>query len=340
MNTQQQLPPSSQMMQIITGFWTSCCIYNAAMLNVADLLGNKPQSAEQLAEVTHTDAPSLYRMMRALASVDIFSENEKGEFSNTTLSETLKGDVPGSMKAMAIAQLGDHYNAWGNLLYSIKTGNIAFDKVEGMTVLKYYETHPEEGLNFMKAMTGSTIAAIKNVIPAYDFSAFKTIVDVGGGNGAFLVAVLNTANQTTGIVFDEEYVADETQKEIAAENLSERCSSKAGSFFDFVPGGADCYLMKHVLHDWNDEKSIQILSNCKKAMGPGSKLLVIEGVIPEGNGQHPGKFMDINMMAMTGGKERTEKEFSTLFAKAGLKLTRVMHTNSPTLSILETVKND
>ena len=172
MNT-QQISPSSQMMQMITGYWTSCCIYNAAKLNVADLLTNNPLTAEKLAEVTHTDAPSLYRMMRALASVNIFSENEKGEFSNTILSETLKSDVPGSMKAMAITQLGDHYNAWGNLLYSIKTGNIAFDKVEGMDVWKYYETHPEEGLNFMKAMTGSTPVAIKNVIPAYDFSSYQ-----------------------------------------------------------------------------------------------------------------------------------------------------------------------
>jgi hypothetical protein len=339
MNTQQQLSPSTQMMQMITGFWTSCCIYNAAKLNVADLLANKPQTAEQLAEITHTDAASLYRIMRALASVGIFSENEKEEFSNTVLSESLISDVPGSMKAMAIAQLGDHYNAWGNLLYSIKTGNIAFDKVEGMDVWKYYETHPEEGLNFMKAMTGATPAAIKNVIPAYDFSAFKTIADVGGGNGTFLMAVLNAAPKAKGIVFDEEYVVDETQKEIATKNLSERCNIKAGSFFDFIPEGADAYLMKHILHDWNDEKSIQILNNCNKAMKAGSKLLVIEAVIPTGNTPHPGKFMDINMMAMTGGKERTEKEFSTLFEKAGLKLIRVIHTPSPTLSIMEAEKN-
>ncbi len=339
MNATQQLPPSSRMMQIITGFWTSCCIYNAAKLDVADLLSNKSLTAEQLAEATHTDAPSLYRMMRALASVEIFRENEKGEFTNTVLSETLKSDVPGSMKAMAIAQLGDHYNAWGNLLYSIKTGNIAFDKVEGMNVWQYYETHPEEGLNFMKAMTGSTPAAINNVIPAYDFSDFKTIVDVGGGNGALLMAILQTAIHAKGIVFDEEYVTNETQKEIATKKFSERCSVKAGSFFDSVPEGADCYVMKHILHDWNDEKSIQILGNCKKAMKPDSKLLVIEAVIPTGNSPHPGKFMDINMMAMTGGKERTEKEYSTLFDKAGLKLSRVIHTPIQTLSILEVIKN-
>lgn len=321
MNT-QQLSPSSQMMQIITGFWTSCCIYNAARLNVSDLLGNKPQTAEQLAEATHTNAPSLYRMMRALASVDIFSENEKGEFSNTALSETLKSDVPGSMKAMAIAQLGDHYNAWGNLLYSIKTGNIAFDKVEGMDIWKYYETHPEEGLNFMKAMTGSTPPAIKNVIPAYDFSAFKTIVDVGGGNGAFLMAIAAAALGIKGIVFDEEYVVEETQKEIAVKNLSERCGIKSGSFFDFVPAGADGYLMKHILHDWNDEKSIQILCNCNKAMGRESKLLVIEAVIPTGNTPHPGKIYGHKHDGYDRWKRTHRKRIFNIVCKSKFKINK------------------
>lgn len=338
MTTTSTISPSTQMMQMITGFWTSCCIYNAAKLDVADFLHNKALSCDQLAKSTHTDASSLYRMMRALASVGIFSENEKGEFSNTTLSETLRSDIPGSMKAMAIAQLGDHYPAWGNLLYSLKTGNTAFEKVEGMDVWKYYETHPIEGLNFMKAMTGSTNAAIQNVIPMYDFSSANTIVDIGGGNGAFLMAILDKAPQAKGIVFDEEYVVDETQKTIEEKGFSTRCSVAAGNFFEAVTEGADVYLMKHVLHDWNDVQSELILKNCAKAMHAGSKILVIEAVIPTGNTLHPGKFMDINMMAMTGGKERTQAEYSVLFAQAGLKLERIIHTNSPTLSILEVIQ--
>ncbi|MBL0137191.1 MAG: methyltransferase [Bacteroidetes bacterium] len=338
MTTAPTISPSTQMMQMITGFWTSCCIYNAAKLNVADLLHKDAMSCEQLAESTRTNASSLYRMMRALASVGIFSENEKGEFANTTLSETLRSDLPGSMKAMAIAQLGDHYPAWGNLLYSLKTGNTAFEKVEGMNVWKYYETHPEEGLNFMKAMTGSTNAAIQNVIPMYDFSSAKTIVDIGGGNGVFLMAILDKAPQATGIVFDEEYVVDETIKTIEERGFSKKCSVSAGNFFEAVTEGADIYLMKHVLHDWNDEQSVQILRNCSEAMHSGSKMLVIEAVIPTGNTRHPGKFMDINMMAMTGGKERTEAEYASIFEQSGLKLARVIHTNSPTLSILEVTK--
>ncbi len=334
----QTPPPPAQMMQMITGFWTSCCIYAAAKLNVADFLKDKPQTADQLAEATHSDAASLYRVLRALSSVGVFSENEQRQFELTPLGNTLQSDAPGSMKAMAIAQLGDHFNAWGNLVYSIKTGHIAFDNIEGMPVWKYYETHPDEGLNFMKAMTGLTGAVIQNVLPMYDFSGFKTIVDVGGGNGALLMAVLDKAPQATGIVFDEEYVVDETKKSIQQKGYSNRCETAAGSFFDFIPENADAYLMKMVLHDWNDEQCLQILKNCHKAMKPGSKLLVLDAVIPEGNEPHPGKFMDINMLAMTGGKERTKKEFVSLFAGAGLKLSRVISTHSPLFSIVEAVK--
>ncbi|MBS1600708.1 MAG: methyltransferase [Bacteroidetes bacterium] len=331
-------PPPAQMMQLITGFWTSCCIYAAAKLNIADHLKDGSKNAGQLAEATHSHAPSLYRVLRALSSVGVFKENEDRQFELTPLGNTLQTDVPGSMKAMAIAQLGDHFNAWGNLVYSVKTGNISFDNIEGMSVWKYYEMHPDEGVNFMKAMSGLTGAVIMNVLPAYDFSGFKTIVDVGGGNGTLLMAILDRAPEAHGIVFDEEYVVAETKKLIAQKNFSNRCESAAGSFFDFIPGNADAYVMKMVLHDWNDEQCLQILKNCNKAMKPGSKLLVLDSVIPEGNEPHPGKFMDINMLAMTGGRERTEKEFSSLFTKAGLKLSRVIPTHSPLFSIVEAIK--
>jgi len=334
----QAPPPPVQMMQMITGFWTSCCIYTAAKLNIADLLKDKPQTADQLAESTHSHAASLYRVLRGLSSVGVFKENEQRQFELTPLGNTLQTDTPGSMKAMAIAQLGDHFNAWGNLVYSIKTGRIAFDNIEGMSVWKYYEMNPDEGVNFMKAMTGLTGAVIQHVLPVYDFSGFKTIVDVGGGNGALLMAVLDKAPQAKGIVFDEEYVVEETKKTIQQKGYDNRCETAAGSFFEFIPANADAYLMKMVLHDWNDEQCLQILNNCNKAMRPGSKLLVLDAVIPEGNEPHPGKFMDINMLAMTGGRERTEKEFATLFAQAGLKLLKVIPTHSPMFSIVEVVK--
>jgi ubiquinone/menaquinone biosynthesis C-methylase UbiE len=335
----QTAPPPVQMMQMITGFWTSCCIYSAAKLNIADHLKDKPQTADQLAETTHSDAASLYRVLRALSSAGVFKENEQQQFELTPLGTTLQSDVPGSMKAMAIAQLGDHFNAWGNLVYSIKTGHIAFDNIEGMSVWKYYEMHPDEGVNFMKAMSGLTGAVIQHVLPEYDFTNFQTIVDVGGGNGALLMAVLDKAPQARGIVFDEEYVVEETKRLLKQKGYDSRCEAAAGSFFDFIPSNADAYLMKMVLHDWNDQQCLQILSNCSKAMKPGSKLLVLDAVIPEGNETHPGKLMDINMLAMTGGRERTEKEFAHLFTQAGLKLSRIISTHSPMFSIVEVLKN-
>ena len=324
---------------MITGFWTASCIYNAAKLNIADLLANGPKTTEQLAKETGTLAPYLYRLLRALASVGIFAETENGEFSNTTLSETLRDDVRGSMKAMAIAQLGDHYRGWGNLKHSLQTGEIAFDNVEGMTLWDYYETHEEDGANFMKAMTGLTGALIADVLPAYDFTQFKTIIDVGGGNGALLMSVLSTAPGAKGVVYDIDYVVKETEKVLADKGFAGRCSVEAGSFFDHVPAGADAYMMKLVLHDWNDEQSAVILVNCSKAMRPDSKLLIIEALIPEGNTPHPSKFMDMNMMAMTGGKERTEKEFHELFSQSGLKLSRIVPTHSPMFTILEVTKS-
>ncbi|MBS1930615.1 MAG: methyltransferase [Bacteroidetes bacterium] len=339
MESKQQSPPAMQMMQMITGFWISCCIYAAAKLAIADHLKEGTKNAEQLAEATHCDSKSLYRVLRALAAAGLFIESKNNQFELTPVGSTLQSDHPTSMKAMAIAQLGDHYNAWGNLMYSIKTGNPAFEKVEGMPVWKYYETHPEEGINFMKAMTGITNSVIKQVLPSFNFSKFKTIVDIGGGNGALLSAILKTTPSAKGIVFDEEYIAIETKNILMRSGLKDRCTVVAGSFFDFVPKGNDAYIMKMVLHDWNDEQCVLILNNCSQAMHAGSRLLVFEAVIPEGNTAHPGKFMDINMLTMTGGRERTEKEFTELFSKAGLKLHRVIPTQSPMFSILEVVKN-
>jgi len=339
MDQQQQVPPPAQMMQMITGFWVSCCVYTAARLNLAHYLGETPMSAEELAAATESHAPSMFRLLRALASVGVFSRNAEGKFELTPLGDTLRPSVPGSMRAMAIAQLGDHYRAWGELQHSVKTGGVAFDHVEGMPVWRYYETHPEDGLNFMQAMTGLTQGAIMNIVPAYDFSRFGVIVDVGGGNGALLTAVLGAAPQARGIVFDEDYVVKETARCLAQAGLNGRCGVAAGSFFDDPVPEADAYLLKMILHDWDDEKSVDILKNIARSMRPGGRVLVMESVIPESDQPHPGKFMDINMLAMTGGRERTEAEFAELFRRGGLKLSRVVHTHSPLFSVVEAAES-
>jgi O-methyltransferase domain/Dimerisation domain len=338
MNQQQEIPPPAQMMQMITGFWVSCSVYTAARLNVAKHLAEAPMSAEELATATDSHAPSMFRLLRALASVGVFTRNAEGKFELTPLGHTLRPGVPGSMRAMALAQLGDHYRAWGELKHSVKTGEVAFDRVEGMPVWKYYETHPEDGLNFMQAMTGLTQAVIMNIVPAYDFSGFATIVDVGGGNGALLTAVLEAAPQARGLVFDEDYVVKETAQHLAKAGLSGRCGVAAGSFFDDAVPEADAYLLKMILHDWDDEKSVGILKNVARPLKSGGKVLVLESVIPESDQPHPGKFMDLNMLAMTGGRERTEAEFAELFRRAGLRLSRVVHTHSPLFSVVEAAK--
>ena len=338
MQQNQTPPPPAQMIQMITGFWTSCSIYNAAKLDIADKLADKPQTVQQLALATGTNATFLYRLLRALCSVGVFSENERNEFELTPLGDTLRSNVPGSMKAMAIAQLGDHYPAWGNLMQSLKTGEIAFDHVHGMPVWKYYESHPEDGANFAKAMSGMTEAAVMHIIPAYDFTPYQAIVDIGGGNGAMLCAILKGSQMSHGLVFDEPYIEKQALTNIEQKGLASRCSFEAGSFFEAVPSSGDLYIMKMILHDWNDEKSRQILSNVAKAMSKSSRLLIIEGVIPEGNTPHPGKFMDLNMMAMTGGKERTETEWKEMISSCGLKCSKVIHTHHPLFSIIEVEK--
>jgi hypothetical protein len=335
---QNQVPPPAQMLQMITGFWTSCCIYNAAKLNIADQLATQPQTASRLASAVNADAPSLYRLMRALCSVGVFVENERHEFELTPLGNTLRSDVPGSMKAMVIAQLGDHYAAWGNLAHSIKTGGIAFDDVEGMPVWKYYETHPEDGANFAKAMSGMTEAAVAHILPAYSFTGYDTIVDVGGGNGALLSAVLAESKASHGLVYDEPYLQEQAIANLGQKGLLSRCAFRPGSFFDSVPAGGDLYIMKMILHDWNDSQSKKILDNVYAAMVKGSRLIIIESVIPEGNAPHPGKFMDINMMAMTGGRERTENEWKDMIGSCGLQFVRIIHTHHPMFSIIEVEK--
>lgn len=334
----QQSPPAVQMFQMITAFWTSCSVYVAARLNLADLLAEKAKTAGQLARETQTHPSSLYRLLRTLSSIGVFRENEKNEFEITPLGNVLRTDVPGSLKAHAIMNMQHHYSAWGNLLEAIKTGETAFDNLHKMSVWEYYEKHAEGNTNFNKAMSQVTQTAIMHILPAYDFGSFNTIVDVGGGNGALLCAVLKAAKNTNGIVFDTPRAKQQALENIEINHLQERCSFEEGDFFEKVPQGGSAYLMKSVLHDWDDEHSKKILVKVKEGMMQGSKLLLIEAVIPGGNTPHPGKFMDVNMLVMTGGKERTANEWKELIENAGLKFVKIVSTQSPMFSIIESEK--
>ena len=323
------------MLQIISGFWISRSVYVIGKLGIPDLLQTGPKTAEELAAATNTDAPSLFRILRALVSVGVLKSAEGGRFAQTPLSETLVTDAPGSLRWFAISELGqEHYPAWGNLMHSVKTGEIAFDNFFGVDVWKYFQQNPEDAAVFNNSMSNVTAAANEAITSLYDFSQFGKIIDVGGGHGGLITAILQKNPGVKGVLFDAPQVIEGAQSKIAAAGLADRVETVAGDFFKSVPEGGDAYIMKWIIHDWDDEKSNAILRNCRNQMKPNSKLILVDCVVPETDEPHFSKFIDLNMLAMTGGKERTEKEFAELLAAAGFRLLRVIPTDLPT-SIVE-----
>ncbi|MDT4969259.1 MAG: hypothetical protein QOJ64_3996 [Acidobacteriota bacterium] len=331
------VPPQAIMMQMITGAWVSQLIYVAARLGIADLLKDGPRSADELAGSTKTDAPTLYRVMRALASLGIFAEDENKRFSMTPLATPLQAG-PGSLRAMAL-HLAERpsWLAWGDLLYSVQTGKTAFPHVHGQEIFTYYAEHPESSEPFNQAMTNFSETVIAALIKSYDFSAATRLVDVGGGHGSLLAAVLKANPDMKGVLYDLSPAAEGAKQRVAEEGLADRCEVMAGDFFESVPAGGDTYIMKHIIHDWDEERAIAILKNCHRAMADDGRLLLIEAVIAPGNEPSLGKLMDINMLVLPGGRERTEKEYAELFSRVGFRLTKVTPTESP-VSVIEGVK--
>lgn len=329
------VPPSVAMLQMISGFWISRAIYIVAKLGLADHLRDGHKTTDELAAATGTHAPSLYRVLRALASVGVFVEDEKRGFTLTPLSETLRTDAPGSLRAFATVELGEeHYPAWGELLHSVKTGEIAFDRAFGMPVWKFFEQNPDNAKTFNDAMTGMTLAVNDAVLSSYDFSSISKIVDVGGGHGSLIASILRANPQMKGVLFDAPSVAEGAQSRLEVEGVADRCEVVAGDFFQSVPNDGDAYILKWIIHDWDDERSITILRNCHRAMTENGKLLLVEAVVPRGSEPHFSKFIDLNMLVMTGGRERTENEYRMLLEASGFKLTRIIPTESP-MSVLE-----
>lgn len=322
------------MLQIISGFWISRAVYVIAKLGIPDLLKSGAKTAEELAAATKMHAPSLYRVLRALASVGVVGwEGER--FSLTPLSETLVTDAPGSLRWFTVSELGqEHYPAWGNLMHSVKTGDIAFDHFFGVDIWTYFQRNPEDAAVFNDSMTGVTAAANEEIMTKYDFSGFQRVVDVGGGHGGLITSILKKNTHVRGVLFDAPQVIEGARPKIEAAGLADRCETVSGDFFKSVPAGGDAYVMKWIIHDWDDRKAITILRNCRKEMQPNGKLILVDCVVPETTEPHFSKFIDLNMLVMTGGKERTETEFEKLLADAGFKLVRVIPTDVPT-SIVE-----
>jgi hypothetical protein len=323
------------MLQIISGFWVSRAIYIVAKLGIADHLASGPKTAEEIAAATGTHSGAIYRIFRALSSVGVLTEDADQRFGLTPLSETLRTDAPGSLRAFATVELGEeHYPAWGELLYSVKTGGIAFDKHFGMPIWEFFAKNPENARTFDDAMTNVSLAVKDAILTSYDASNIGKLADIAGGHGSLLASILKANSEMRGILFDLPDVTDGARKLIEAEGLSDRCEVVAGSFFESVPEGADAYIMKWIIHDWDDERSIAIFKNIRRAIAEGGKLLLVEAVVPPGSEPHFSKFIDLNMLVMTGGRERTEEEYRQLLEAGGFRLTKVIPTDSP-MSIIE-----
>ena len=332
------LPASSMMLQMATDYTIPRALYVVAKLGIADLLTHGPQRPATLAQATHTNPQALYRMLRALASVDVFAETNDGCIALTPLAATLRSDVPGSMRDWVLMNGSDWYwRSWGQLEYSVKTGQPAMDQVFGMPLYTYLEQHPEEADVFDRAMSNSSDMPTAPVVAAYDFRSFSTIVDVGGGNGFLLATILTAHPQLKGILFDLPQVTNRASAVLTAKGVTARCQIVDGDFFENIPASGDAYILKSVIHNWDDDHVIQILKNLRRQIPEHGKLLLVEFVIPPGNDADFGKLMDLTMLTFTtGGYERTEAQFRNLLKTGGFQLSRTIRTASP-LNILEAV---
>ena len=328
-------PPQAQMIQMATAHWVSRLLHVAAQLNLADYLADGPRTAEDLAESTATHAPALYRVLRTLASLGLFTEDAAHWFSLTALGDVLRTGTPGSVRA-SVLTLTSHLftRALDNLLYSIQTGKTGFEKAFGMPLFEWLASHPEEASMFSETMVGFHGAEPAAVAAAYDFSEFQTIIDVGGATGHLLATILGRHPGPLGILFDMPHVVRDAPALIQARGLRDRIRIESGSFFESVPAGGDTYLLCHIIHDWSEDQCLTILGNCRHTMKPKSRLLIIEMVLPTGDAPNPGKMLDIIMLAVPGGQERTEPEYRALLDNAGFRLARVVPTDSA-VSVVE-----
>ena len=334
-----EMQPTEALVQMIVGTWVSRAIYVAAELGIADLLKDGPHSSEELATATGVDARSLYRVLRALASVGVFLEGSPGYFELTPLAECLQSDRSDSLRAYALkfGQAWD-WQPWGYVLESIKTGKPVFKNVFGMEIFEYLAENPEAARIYNESMSSFSEKRSAAIMASYDFSSIRNLIEVGGGRGSLLASILNTNLTMKGVLFDLPHVIEAARQLIKAEGLLERCKLVAGNFFQSVPSGGDAYLLKHIIHDWGDEQAVAILRNCHHAMPDRGKLLVVEMVIPSGNEPFFGKLLDLQVLVnYQGGCERTEAEYQVLFETAGFSLTKIVPTVSP-LSVIEGIR--
>jgi hypothetical protein len=312
--------------QLICGYGYSQCVYVAARLGIADFLANGPLSTEELAARTETHPQPLFRVMRALASVGIFAEEEDKRFRLTPTAELLRSDVRGSQRALAILMGEEYFRAWGDLLYSVRTGKPAFDRMFGEPLFEFLSENPRQAANFDRAMVAAHGYETAALFDAYDFSQFASVTDIGGGNGNTLCGILARHPELRGTLYDLPGVIERAKQNVEKARMANRIQLIGGDFFQSAPAGGDAYLLRHIIHDWDDEKAGRILRNIRQVISRDAKLLVVDSVIPEGNDPFFSKLLDLTMLVCPGGQERTRDEFGHLFEQAGFRLGRIVRT--------------
>lgn len=330
MSTPSRVPhPSETVMQIGTAYFASSCLYAVAQLKIADLLEDSPKTSADLANRSSTNEDILYRVLRALATVGLFVESAPRTFSNTPASEFLRSNHPNSMRDMVL-WIADpfHFDTYRDMLPTLRDGKTALEHIHNKAPFDVIFGDPKEAQVFNNAMTTFSAMVIPAVLEVYDFGGIETLADIAGGHGFVLTAILQKYPQMKGVLFDLDHVVEGARKRVQELGLSNRVQVLSGDFFKSVPA-ADGYVMKHIIHDWDDDRAIQILKNCAVHLKPGGKIILLEAVLPPGNEPHFGKWLDIEMFMLPGGKERSESEFANLFERAGLKLSRIVPTQSP-----------
>jgi hypothetical protein len=317
--------PEDQMMQWITSKWITKPIYVVAQLGIADLLRDGPLSVDALAEKTDTHPPTLYRLLRALSSVGIFVETDEGLFDLTPLAQCLLSDALRPIARMFLS--GWHDKAWNSLAYTVRTGKPGFDHAFGKQAFEWMEENPEERAILDQGQGMKAIGFAKAVIEAYDFSDFNSICDVGGGQGAFLIQLLANYPHIKGIVADMPGAVMSTEKAISKADLNDRCKAICYDFLKELPPACDAYFLVNVLHDWEDEICRRILKNISRSMNADSRLWIVEYLLEPGPGFSVVKLLDIEVLVMGGGRERTIDEYKSLIGSAGLAVSKVMPTN-------------
>ncbi len=320
--------------RMATAYWASQTIYVAAKLGIADVLGEGSKSSDEIASATGANGNSLARLTRALVALGLLTVDDDGRFRLTGIGASLQSGMPGSMRSIILTLGEEHYQAWGKLIDSVKCDTPAFNNVFQRPLFEYLAENSAAAKTFNEAMTDLTRQMALATILAYDFSGSRVVADIGGGHGVLLDSILRTNPSVKGILFDSEQVIAAAGPHIWTKGVGDRRRSIGGSFFESVPEGADTYILKNVLHDWSDDLAVRILKNCRRAMDSQAKLLVMEMVLPLSDDAVFGSLLDLNMLVMSGGRERTKDEYCGLLEKSGFRLTQVIPTLAP-ISILE-----